>query len=296
MDFTSSQPLAEILAALDAKTPIGSVLRTAAWEAMPQELRDSAFFSAGVTQVQFLAAQQVMIRDMLAKAKAVSESGQTYWAADRSRFIRDMRLIGAALNVPRPEGRMDGDGVERIRESDVTDPLSIARLKLVVNTQLEMAYGEGAWKTGLDADILDEWPALELVRISARRVPRDWLTRWKEAADSIQWEGVSRAVFTQGRMIALKTSRVWVLISRFGKPHPPYDFNSGMGVEEVDRDTAESFDLVKPGQKIEPPAMPQESLKASLKGTPNAWREGLQKIFGEQIDITGDEARWKPKR
>lgn len=39
-------------------------------------------------------------------------------------------------------------------------------------------------------------------------------------------------------MIALKSDRVWTNFSRFGRPYPPSDFGSGMGVEDIDRDEA----------------------------------------------------------
>lgn len=321
MTFTEPLPLTEILARLDAKTPIGSILRTSAWEAMPQALRDSAFFSAGVTDAAFLSAQQQAIRDMIARAKGVNESGQEFWKMDRSRFIRDLRVMGESIGIAHPDGREHG-----IKEKDITDPLSIARLKLVVNTQLEMAYGEGQWRTAMDETLLNEWPAWELVRISPRRVPRDWLTRWSEAADAIGWEGVSREAFKQGRMIALKTSLIWIKLSRFNRPHPPFDFNSGMGVEEVDRDTAESFRLMSMStenalnmlgkmhllpteelrrgrfnadapQSLTPNVRAfEESLEASLKGVPDVLRRKLKGIFKDQIDIDGDSVRWNPRQ
>lgn len=321
MNFAEPLPLTEILARLDAKTPIGSILRTAEWQRMPQGLRDSAFFSAGVTEAAFLAQQQQAIRDMIARAKATNEKGESYWKMDRSRFIRDLRVLGEAMGVQHPTGRMDGDGVERIKERDITDPLSIARLKLVVNTQLEMAYGEGQWRTAMDETLLNEWPAWELVRISPRRMPRDWPQRWQEAAGVIEWSGVSRDAFSSGRMIALKTSLIWLGISRFKRPHPPFDFNSGMGVEEIDRDEAESIGLMSmstaraidqlafghifghtgtykadAAQKLKPNVTAlEESLEASVKGLDAGWRGRLRNVFGGQVSVDENTARWNPR-
>lgn len=284
MNFAKPLPLTDILARLDAKTPIGSALRTKEWEMMPQELRDSAFFSASVTEVQFLAAQQKAIREMIDRAKAVNEEGESFWKMDRARFLRDLRVLGESIGIPHPTGRVDGDGIARIKEADITDPLSIARLKLVVNTQLEMAYSEGQYRTGLDPDILNEWPALELVRISPRRVPRDWETRWTEAGGTLH----------EGRMIALKTSPIWRAISRFNKPHPPFDFNSGMGVEEIDRDTAEALGLISQGERIvADTAALQTPREASLANVPKILREALQQVFGKQLKIDGDVVSWK---
>ena len=45
----------------------------------------------------------------------------------------------------------------------------------------------------------------------------------------MNWEGVAR----DGSFIALLTSPIWVELSRFGYPYPPFDFNSGMRVRPV---------------------------------------------------------------
>lgn len=306
MDFTEPQPLTDVLARLDAKTPIGSVMRSADWQAMPQELRDSAFFSAGVTNAQFLAQQKASIRDMISRAREKNESGQSMWKMDRGQFVKQLRVMGEAVGIAHPDGRKGG-----INEKDITDPLSIARLKLVVNTQLEMAYGQGQYLAAMDADVLQEWPAWELVRITPKKAPRDWDARWVEAANAVNWEGVSREAFKQGRKIALKTSGIWIRLSRFGKPHSPFDFNSGMGVEEVDRDTTEQLGLMSmpamkaaarkgrpvpaaPSQQILPAKLRPitEGLEASVKGLGEVLLEQLQQVLGKRVTIEDDTAKW----
>lgn len=284
MDFTAPQPLTGILAQLDAKTPIGSVMRSADWQAMPQELRDSAFFSAGVTNAAFLAQQKASIRDMISRARETNAAGESMWKMDRAQFVKQLRVMGEAVGIPHPDGRKGG-----INEKDITDPLSIARLKLVVNTQLEMAYGQGQYLAAMDEDVLQEWPAWELVRITPKKAPRNWLERWQAAGGTLH----------EGRMIALKTSPVWTALSRFGKPHPPFDFNSGMGVEEIDRDTAEQLGLLSmPAKSALPQKLStlQEGLEASVKGVDPAMRKQLQQVFGGQVTIEGDTAKWAPRK
>ncbi|WP_395735261.1 hypothetical protein [Prosthecobacter sp.] len=310
MDFTEPQPLTDVLAQLDAKTPIGSVMRSADWQAMPQQLRDSAFFSAGVTNAAFLAQQQQGIRDMIARARETNAAGESMWKMDRSQFIKQLRVMGEAVGIAHPDGRKGG-----INEKDITDPLSIARLKLVVNTQLEMAYGQGQYLAAMDEDVLQEWPAWELVRITPKKAPRDWLARWQAAGGTLH----------EGRMIALKTSPVWTALSRFGKPHPPFDYNSGMGVEEVDRDTTEQLGLMSmtvnealhtfsndpalkaaakkgrlvpdaPTHQVLPPKLStlEEGLEASIKDMPDDLKKRLKDIFGDQIKMDANTARWVP--
>jgi hypothetical protein len=308
MVFTEPQPLTDLIDRLDAKTPIGSAMRTAEWERVPQGLRDGAFFSAGVTHTQFLAAQQKAVTDIIARAKETNAAGESMWKMDRGQFVKQLRQMGEALGVQHPTGREGG-----IKERDITDPLSIARLQLVVNTQLELAYGYGQYVTAMDEDVLQEWPAWELVRITPRKAPRDWFQRWSEAGGTLH----------DGRMIALKTDPIWAKLSRFGNPHPPFDFNSGMGVEEVDRDTAESLGLMsmsmnealqdfatlkfqtaaqlKAGRgkfnlapESQQPGLKafQEGLEASVKDVPPGMRQKLKGIFKSKINIDGDTVQW----
>jgi hypothetical protein len=310
MVFTEPQPLTDLIDKLDAKTPIGSAMRTAEWQRVPQGLRDGAFFSAGVTHTQFLAQQQRSITDMIARARETNAAGESMWKMDRGQFVKQLRVLGEELGVQHPTGREGG-----IKENDLTDPLSIARLKLVVNTQLELAYGYGQYVAAMDEDVLQEWPAWELVRITPRKAPRDWFQRWSEAGGTLH----------DGRMIALKTDPIWAKLSRFGNPHPPFDFNSGMGVEEVDRDTVESLGLMsmsmnealqdfatlkfqtaaqlKAGRgkfnlapESQQPGLKafQEGLESSVKGLDADMRERLRNFFGGQVEVDEATARWKP--
>jgi hypothetical protein len=258
---------------------------------MPQQIRDSAFFSAGVTDAAYLAQQQASIRDMIARARATNEAGESYWKMDRGQFVKQLRLMGEAVGVPHPNGPREGG----IKEQDITDPISIARLKLVVNTQLEMAYGQGQYLAAMDPDILSEWPAWELVRITPKKAPRDWFKRWLDAGGTLH----------DGLMIALKTDPIWSAISRFGKPHPPFDYNSGMGVEEIDHDTAEHLGLLgKPATASagkgkanqaplnKPLSALEDDLQASVSGMDDGMRKRLQSVFGDQVSIDGDAAKW----
>jgi hypothetical protein len=281
LELTEPQRLDDIIDKLDAKTPVGSVMRTEQWLRVPQGLRDGAMFSASVTSVRYLQEIQSGIKAITERARSVNEKGESYWTMDRSRLIADLRGLGEQLGITHPEstGRPDG----KIREKDLTDPLSVARLKLVVNTQMEMGYGYGDWLTSQDPVVLNEWPCWELVRISPRVIHRDWLTRWREAGGTTH----------DGRMIAPKTSPVWVKISRFGNPYPPFDFNSGMGVEEIGRDEAEALGLIKAGHELQPVVKDfQEGLKASVKNIGPKERAWLKKQLGDQVAFEGDEVRW----
>ncbi len=122
------------------------------------------------------------------------------------------------------------------------------------------------------------FPAQELVRIEERDKPRDWRRRWVDAGGHLYG----------GRMIALKDDPVWTGISRFGTPYPPFDFNSGMGVDDVSYDDAVALGVIQPEYKppeISPLKDFNDGLEASLKidRTDDPRLKSLQTVFGDQI-------------
>lgn len=112
-------------------------------------------------------------------------------------------------------------------EGTVKDLSSTGRLKKSIDTNVAMAHGWAQREENL-GDVMH--PAQELYRAAAARVPRDWKARWEEAAAAVGWQGVAR----DGSLIALTTSPIWVALSRFGQPYPPFDFGSHMRVRLVE--------------------------------------------------------------
>jgi hypothetical protein len=94
--------------------------------------------------------------------------------------------------------------------------------------------------------------------------------------------------------VALKTSPIWAELSRFGNPYPPFDYGSGMWVEDIGLEEALRLGLVKPGQQIEPPKETfTDQLTGSVKGLSPELRQQLQAEFKDDIVIEGDEAHWR---
>lgn len=154
------------------------------------------------------------------------------------------------------------------KKGSIQDLSSDLRLNLVLKTNIEMAQGYGQWVQGQDPDILDEFPAQEFIRVESRLAERqDWPRRWTEAGGK----------FFEGRMIALKNSKVWINLSRFGLPYPPFDFNSGMGLIDVDRSEAVAFRLISQNQKLSPEKRPfNEGLESSVTSFSKALQEALK--------------------
>lgn len=279
MPTVSTSPWQAAVDRLAAKTTIGSRLRSAEWAGMPLALREGAQFSAGVEEVRVLSA----IKEHLSRAAQQIRTEGTL--TDRSRFVAEMRsMLGAA----------PGDS------GDLRDITSRRRLELIWNFQQQDAHAYAAREASLDPDALDAYPAQRLVRIESRRVPRDWFARWGAAGASVGWQGASRS-----SMVALITSPIWSAISRFGKPHPPFDYGSGMGLEAVDRDEAETLGLLP---KNDPPAERLQRLRGDAAAARRRWTDGLQAstrglsaeaiswlkgAFGDQVVVEGDTVRWQ---
>jgi hypothetical protein len=105
----------------------------------------------------------------------------------------------------------------------------------------------------------------------------------------VAWKGASRSTW-----VALKDSPIWTALSRFGTPWPPFDFNSGMWVEDVERQEAEDLGLLKPFEQVKPAEKEfTDNLQNDLAGVSSENRQNLESLFGPQINIDGDTVEWK---
>lgn len=277
------QPIAAAVLHHSEKTPVGSALRTREWAEVPLALRNRAQFSAGVESARVLNRIQGGIASILGHLK---ESGGVI--ADRSKLIRDLGRLAEA------EGIRPADPAAR---GTVRDIGSEARAALIYEQQTGQAYGFADWKGAQDADALDAAPAQELVRIRDSRVKRDWITRWRQAGGRV-FPGASPGGQLQdgidGRCIALKTDPVWAAISRFGNPWPPYDFNSGVWVEDVDRAEAVELGMIQASQQVQPAEVDfNRGLQASVRDLSPELRDVLKSHFGDQVDVDSETIQWK---
>lgn len=142
-------------------------------------------------------------------------------------------------------------GTSFVEAYSPADLLWEERLNLILRTNLDMNRGFGQYQEGQDPAVLNRWPAQELFRAEDRKVPRDWLTRWKKACEAAG-DGDALLVMEQsGRLIALKTSKVWELLGSrdlfkdgLGNPWPPFAFNSAMWVRDIDREQTAQLGVV----------------------------------------------------
>jgi hypothetical protein len=270
-------PLEDAVKKIDARTPIGSRLRSKEWEDVPLALRERAQFSAGVTSIKLLQTIQDRLSKQVKLEQEKLANGEEAMF-DRSSFIDSIRDLARAEGLEPEEGK-----------GSITDITSIPRLGMIYDIQNQMATGYARWKMDQSEGALMAYPAWRLVREADRDVPRDWVARWNEAGEEAGWEGA-----VQRPWVALKTSPIWAALSRFGVPWPPFDYNSGMGVEDVDYEEAVELGLLKDGEipKATGEEDFNEGLKASVREVDPELRGQLKEAFQDQIEIDGDEVRW----
>lgn len=275
ISLTQPQPLAQAIASVSAKTPIGSALKSADWERVPVALRESAQFSAGVESARVLQRIQDRLLQMVKLQRSVLESGAEGAFFDRQKFIVELRELAI------DEGLTPVDPTERDTLRDIT---SEARLGLIFDIQTQRAAEFAKWKMEQDEDVLDAYPAQELIRLEERVNKRRWIARW---------QGLGGKLFA-GRMIAKKNDPIWRRLSRFQTPWPPFDFNSGMGLDDIGRDEAEDLGVLARDERVAPAEADfNEGMQASVRGFGERLRRALQTIFGDQVDVSGDVAKWK---
>ena len=248
MIFTALMPFAEALEALAVKTLLPTELRTAMLSTIPAELRARSMMSAGQTSAEFL---QRALDGVTSLAEGKSDR-----ATQRMELKRLLGSLGAEVD-----------------ETDLTDIRSDARLNLILDTNLQQAQGYGHKMQGRQNDILAVYPAQELVRVQDAAEPRDWAARWAAAGGT----------FYGGRMIALKSDPIWKAINRFGVDYPPFDFNSGMELQDVDRKTAVAAGLMKDDDVIDVESWPSDSFNADVQAKPEVRDSWLRTALADNL-------------
>ena len=262
-----------------AKRLVASGLSSAEAERVCAALRERAFFSARIESVRFLQDARKAVADYLAHAE--KEDGTMAARAD---------AISAIMRRAREEGISTGTG-------GVTDPGSVARARLVADTNAAMAAGYCQRRAQGTRGARLAFPALRLVRVEDREKPRDWMSRWNIARQSLGAASSATIAASQGGpFVALKEDPIWSAISRFGTPYPPFDFNSGMGVEEVPFDECKSLGLVTddydPRGDIDDGFNRRMEAELEFRGDDDPEWKWLKAAYGDQINREGGKITW----
>lgn len=275
-------PFEQAVSKIDLRRPIGAAIRSEEWEQVPRALRERAQFSAGVESVQLLNEIQARSRRRLnVETEKLGNGNERF--ENRDTFIGEIRELAQSLGVSTARGAGD--------YGTIRDITSNPRLALIYEMQTSQAAEFARRKADLSKVPLNMYPAYRFERVESRERPRGeayWQNRWSEAGAAVGWEGAS-----EQPMVALKTSPIWAELSRFGNPHPPFDYGSGMGTVDADRATAVKLGLMSDDDVLE--ADPEDfnaGLTASAQGVDPVLLAKLRGWFGDQVKIDGDQVEW----
>lgn len=273
-------PFAEALAKLSSRTPQAADLSSSQWADVPLALRERAFFSARVTNVQYAQQLKDLAESILNPVQIRREDRVT--PQNPEGFV----TVGENMATAREKARAALAGFSYDpgeKAGGIQDLSSDARLNLQLKTNVESAQGFGNFLQGQAEGALDAFPAQELFRAEDREEPRNWPTRWMQAGGQI----------FNGRMIALKSDAVWEAISAFGTPYPPFDFNSGMWVRDIDRLEAIDLGLMSETDSAEPVVEKfNAKLEASVQNIEPDLLKSLKESFGDKVVAEGGRVRW----
>lgn len=224
MLFSSPIKFVEALKSRKLKKLMPTSASSAQIQQLAPEIRERAFFMARVNHAGMVAKTDHVIAAALGDGTDAINP-----ATARAELKIHLQSIGYDPDNPLT-------GFEPAKAGSLRDLSSDARLNLVLDTNLKMAHGYGQFEKANDPDILDAFPCWELYRLESRKEERAWHSRWVAAGGKL---------YGSGRMIARKDDSIWSNLGPFGLPYPPFDYNSGMWTEEIDRDEAEALGVIK---------------------------------------------------
>lgn len=218
---------------ISQKTVRPTVLKSSAiTEFWTTKEREAALFSAQTSTKTYLdKVKEILVdyEDRLGKVEESDEDITQGKARARMQMYEALQEAGLV-------GEGEGD------TKRITDLASSIRLNLIIDTNHQIAHSLEQLKEASDPIQAELNPAWELVRDEYRMEPRDWLARWQESANAINWEGVAK---NTDRMIARKDSPIWQRLGNYddglGNPYPPFAFGSGMGWSIVTREECEEL-------------------------------------------------------
>jgi hypothetical protein len=274
MTLNSPVPFLEALRALQQKKLLPTALNSAEIRKLAAALRNQSFFSSETLLTEYLDGLKKDVLDII--------NPRTEFRADRitpenpqGKVTVGMNPSTARLRAKELLGELDYQPDEELRGT-IKDLSSDRRIDLMLKTNTDLVHGAGNFVQGQNADVLDAFPAQELFRAESRTVERgskrgpkseivddpgnSWESRWRAAA-TISGDTDALRVFTQtGRMVARKDSPIWQALGdgaggytdTLGNPFPPFAFNSGMWVRDIDRDEAIDLGLMDEKDKVTP--------------------------------------------
>jgi hypothetical protein len=282
MKFTAPIPFREATDLQSVKSILPTTMDSAALSQLATLISERAVFSATTNNAWYLSQIGGTIADML--------DGNLDRATARVQLQEALRQISYQPTTA------DAGTIKDLSSSE--------RLNLILDTNVATAAGYGRDAQAQDPDILDAFPAQELYRAIEVKEPRDWPTRWRNAAQIAGDPKAMTAFGKDGRMIARKDSPIWEALGNpanfddaLGNPYAPFAWNSGMRTRDIDRLEAQELGLIAKDEQIQPR---QESapnlndrLKMSAADLDADLRQTLLDQYGDLIQFDGENLTLK---
>ena len=100
------------------------------------------------------------------------------------------------------------------------------RIQLCIDTYQRLTSGFSRWFHEPSEDDKELYPAWELTKVMQVEEMVNWPDRWQKCGGKI---------YSGDKMVASKDDPIWLKISDFGFPFPPFGLNSARDWEEVSR-------------------------------------------------------------
>lgn len=270
----------EALKRLKSLKPLHIALSSAQWAAVPEQIRESAFFTANVESANVLSRLQGLLKQALSKKLADTPRGKALAVSSKQAFVDIMQpwMIRNGFADDLPKGVPRG---KRGAIAENQDLGSLRRLSLIFDTQQRKAWGFGSMKLSTDDRIVNAFPAWRFVRGGSVKEPRP---------DHKKHENAVRLKSDKKFWIARNNPK----FGGFGVPYGPWGFNSQMDVVEVSRSEAVRLGLLAHNQKlkVKGPRF-NESTRASIRSMDPEMVNKLKQSLGDKIDVVDDEIRIK---
>lgn len=218
-------------------------------------------------------------------------------------LLRGFKSVIESLILPGTENR-DGIEVEvglnpataraeirdLIRSRGLAGLMDSGQIDFALRTATEVAQGAGVYvREAADAEVVEIYPAWELLRVYDRDVPRgfrrgprgtlipmpgdDWPTRFTAAGAAVGDDAALAVLAATGRMVALKSSELWQALGdgaggytdTLGNPFAPFAFNSGYDLNNVGRAECVRLGLLAVGETPRAPQVDVAGLFAPIE-------------------------------
>jgi len=236
-------------------------------EMIANDYAERAFFVSGVEP-------GVILSDFEDKARKVTSGALSYEEAQRA--IREML-------------RNQGYEPPVLGEGGIQDLSSWVRIQVVIETNAAMAHGFRNWYSWTQDE---DTAAFKFYRSQGREDPRYWAERWNSARVGLEGEATEAVSsgFIRGDVVgyALANSDIWIRLSRFGTPYPPFDYLSGMNIAPIGVEEARSAGLdvsrVKPA-----PSSFNSTLESNAKGVTKKNADKIRRILKDAVRMEKQE-------